>query len=43
MSRKLRSYIEEQPQLPTGFRYKTPIDVSVFFDGFLDSLLDEIN
>jgi hypothetical protein len=28
MSRKLRRYIEEQPQLPTGFRYKTPILVS---------------
>ena len=28
MSRKLRRYIEEQPQLPTGFRCKTPILVS---------------
>ena len=28
MSRKLRRYIEEQRQLPTDFRYKTPILVS---------------
>jgi hypothetical protein len=28
MSRKLRRYIEEQPQLPTRFRYKTLILVS---------------
>ena len=28
MSNKLRRYIEEQPQQPTGFRYKTPILVS---------------
>jgi len=28
MSNKLRRYIEEQPQQPAGFRYKTPILVS---------------
>ena len=28
MKEKLKKYIAEQPHIPTGFRYKTPILVS---------------